>query len=262
MFEALYEKLTDADRALYLERIGLADLELKGDLDTLNRVLYAHVQTVPFENLDAWAAGHCPSLAVRDLFNKVVVQRRGGWCHELNGLLLAFLDCLGYQVYPIAARVTAGLDFTAPVGHRAVICVLDGKKYYCDVGFGDLAFQNAIPLDGTPSAFGFHMEKNGDWYEIWRGGERPMKIITFPDVAWEPVDFLHANFASTKSPGQPFNSAPYISIMKDDRRILLQGTTLTVQTDGPKTVLAENLEGARLTAALKEYFGIDYEIPG
>ncbi len=260
MFEALYEKLTDADRALYLERIGLADLEPTGDLDTLNRILYAHVQTVPFENLDAWAAGLCPSLAVRDLFNKVVLRRRGGWCHELNGLLLAFLDCLGYSVYPVLARVTAGLDFTAPVGHRAVICVLEGKKYYCDVGFGDLAFQNAIPFDGTPSAFGFHMEKNGDWYEIWRGGERPMKIITFPDLAMEPVDYLHANFASAMNPFEPFRSSLYVSIMKGAQRVLLQGDTLTVQTDGPKTVVAEHLEGERLTAALKEHFGIEYQI--
>ena len=260
MFEALYEKLTPQDRALYLERIGLAGLEHKTDLDTLNRILYAHVQTVPFENLDAWAAGRCPSLAVRDLFNKVIVQRRGGWCHELNGLLLAFLDCLGYQVYPIAARVTAGLDFTAPVGHRAVICVLEDKKYYCDVGFGDLAFQNAVPLDGTPSAFGFHVEKNGDWYEVWLGGDRPMKVITFPDVVWDPVDFLHANFASAMNPNEHFRSSPYISIMKDDQRILLQGTTLTVQTNGPKTVLAEGMDGAKLTAALKEYFGIEYEV--
>ena len=261
MFEALYEKLTAADCDRYLERIGLSASERKPDLDTLNRILYAHIQQVPFENLDAWAAGRCPSLAVRDLFDKVVLQRRGGWCHELTGLLLAFLDCLGYQVYPIAARVTAGLDFTAPVGHRAVICVLDGKKYYCDVGFGDLAFQNAIPFDGTPSAFGFHMEKNGDWYEIWRGGDRPMKIITFPDVAMEPVDFLHANFASAMNPFEPFRSSLYVSIMKDDQRILLQGTTLTVQTNGPKTVVAEGMDSARLTAALKEYFGIEYEIP-
>lgn len=260
MFEALYEKLTAADRDLYLERIGLAGLTPKADLDTLNRILYAHVQTVPFENLDAWAAGHCPSLAVRDLFEKVVVQKRGGWCHELNGLLLAFLACLGYEVYPIAARVTAGLDFTAPVGHRAVVCVLEDKKYYCDVGFGDLAFQNAIPFDGTPSTFGFRMEKSGDWYEVWRGGDRPMKIITFPDVAWEPVDFVHANFASAMNPHDPFRVAPYVSIMKGQTRVLLQGRTLTEQTDGPKTVLADDLDSTGITKALREHFGIVYEL--
>lgn len=260
MFEELYEKLTPTDRDLYLERIGLPGLPVKADLDTLNKVLYAHTQYVPFENLDACAAGRCPSLAVRDLFDKVVMQHRGGWCHELNGLLHPFLESLGYEVYSVGARVTANLDFLTPIGHHGVICVLEGKKYYCDVGYGGICFQSALSLDGTPSPFGFHIEKHGDWYEVWRDWGRPMRMLMFADLAYEPQDYLFANYANAVLPGEPFRDTPFISIMKDNRRILLQGTTLTVQTDGPKTVLAEGMDNAQMTAALKEYFGITYEI--
>lgn len=260
VFEALYEKLTEADRALYLERIGLPGLEPKADLDTLNRILYAHVHTVPFENLDAWDRHHCPSLAIRDLFNKIIVGKRGGWCHELNALLHVFLESMGYEVYSVGGRVTADLDFTAPIGHHGVICVLEGKKYYCDVGYGDISFQSAIPFDGTPTPFGFHMEKTGDWYEIWRDFGRTMKMVTFADVAYEPVDFLFANYANATNPNEPFCSMLYVTVMDGGKRILLQNSTLTEQGDGPKTVLAEGVTRAELTDLLKKYFGIEYQV--
>ena len=263
MFDALYEKLTAADRARYLERIGLPHLEPKADLDTLNRVLYAHTQHIPFENLDAWDAGRCPSLAVRDLFDKMILHRRGGWCHELNGLLHPFLESLGYQVYSVGGRVTAGLDFLTPIGHHGVICVLEGKKYYCDVGFGDICFQSAIALDGTPSPFGFSIEKKGDWYEVWRGGRHPMKMLMFADLAYEPQDYLFANHANAALPGEPFRDTLFVSIMDGSKRKLLRGTTLTEQGNSPKTVLAEGVERAALPALLRQHFGIEYTLfPG
>ena len=260
MFEALYEKLTDADRARYLERIGLPGLPLRGDPDTLDRVLYAHTQHIPFENLDAWDAGRCPSLAVRDLFDKMILHRRGGWCHELNGLLHPFLESLGYEVYSVGGRVTAGLDFLTPIGHHGVICVLEGKKYYCDVGFGDICFQSAIALDGTPSPFGFHIEKKGDWYEVWRDRGRAMKMLTFADLAYEPQDYLFANYANAALPSEPFRETLFVSIMDGNTRRLLHGTTLTEQGDGPKTVLAEGVRRADLPALLQRYFGIEYAL--
>lgn len=260
MFEKLYEKLTHADRDRYLERIGLSGLECKGDLDTLNKVLYAHVQHIPFENLDAWDRGHCPSLAVRDLFNKMILHRRGGWCHEQNGLLHAFLESLGYEVYSVGGRVTADLDFLTPIGHHGVICVLEGKKYYCDVGFGDICFQSAIALDGTPSPFGFHIEKHGDWYEVWRDRGRVMKMLMFADLAYEPMDYLFANYVNAHDPNEHFRNTLYVSIMDGDKRRLLHGTTLTEQGDGPKQVLAEGVERTGLTALLREYFGIEYRV--
>ena len=260
MFEELHEKLTDADRDVYLERIGLSGLPLKGDVDTLNRVLYAHTQHIPFENLDAWEAGRCPSLAVRDLFNKIVRNRRGGWCHELNGLLHPFLESLGYEVYSVGGRVTAGLDFLTPIGHHGVICVLEGKKYYCDVGFGDICFQSAIALDGTSSPFGFHIEQHGDWYEVWRDWGRPMKMLIFADLAYQPQDYLFANHANAALPGEPFRKELFVSIMAGDTRRLLRGSTLTEQKDGTKTVLAQGVERRQLTGLLKEHFGISYEV--
>lgn len=258
MFEELYAPLPDA--GAYLERIGLSGLPEKADLETLDRILYAHVQTVPFENLDAWAEGRAPSLSVRRMYKKIIQRRRGGWCHELNALLLSLLRALGFEAYSVCARVTT-VDFVVPVGHRAVVAVLDGKKYYCDVGFGDVAFQSAIALDAAPSPFGFHIEKNGGWYEVWRDGGPGRRLLAFADVPFEPVDFLYANRVSATDPMEHFRSTLYISRMHGDKRLLLQNGTLTERgPDGEKTLLAEidPADHAALSALLKTHFGIEY----
>lgn len=259
MFEELYAPLPDA--AAYLERIGLAGLIQKPDLEALNRILYAHVHTIPFENLDAWAEGKAPSLSVRGMYKKIVLRRRGGWCHELNALLQSLLTALGFEAYTVAGRVTT-VDFVVPLGHRAVIAVIDGKKYYCDVGFGDVAFQSAIALDGTASPFGFHIEKNGDWYEVWRGGEPGRRLLAFADVRFEPVDFIYANRVSATDPMEHFRSTLYISLMRGDKRLLLENGTLTEQgpDGGGKTTLEEidTADRSALSALLETYFGIGY----
>lgn len=258
MFEELYAPLPDAGE--YLERIGLPGLPRKCDLETLDQLLYAHVHTVPFENLDAWAAGKAPSLSIRRLYQKIVRRRRGGWCHELNALLRSLLTALGFEAYTVAGRVTT-MDFVVPLGHRAVIAVLDGKKYYCDVGFGDVAFQSAVALDGTPSPFGFHIEKNGGWYEVWQGEDPRRRLLAFPDLALEPVDFLYANRVSATDPAEHFRNTLYISLMRGDKRLLLENGTLTEQGPaGGKTVIAEidTADRTALGALLKTEFGIEY----
>ncbi len=258
MFESLYAPLPDT--APYMERLGLADLPLRHDLETLNRLLSAHVQRIPFENLDAYAAGRVPSLAVRDLYDKIILHRRGGWCHELNALLYAFLSALGFSVYSVGARVlTKG--FVTPIGHHGVVCVLDGRKYYCDVGFGDIAVQSAVALDGTPSPFGFRMEKRGDWYVmLHENAARTRELLTFADVVYEPVDFLYANYASATDENESFRNTLYVSIMDGETRLLLRGGTLTATCGGVRTVLAETADPARLQALLTEYFGIRYPL--
>ena len=114
MFDEYYAPLPDL--GAYLARIGLAGLEPRQDLETLTRVLEAHVQAVPFENLDACLGHRAPDLTVAGLFDKVVARRRGGWCHELNGLLLPLLRALGFDCYPIAGRISISADAVTPLG--------------------------------------------------------------------------------------------------------------------------------------------------
>jgi len=57
---------------------------------------------VPFEKLDIHL-GLAIKLDEEHLFEKIVTQRRGGFCYELNGLFAWMLRGLGFQVDLLSA---------------------------------------------------------------------------------------------------------------------------------------------------------------
>jgi N-hydroxyarylamine O-acetyltransferase len=66
----------------YLKRIDYSG-SLGLTAEVLNGLHYAHLLAVPFENLDIHL-GHPILLNEDQLFDKIVTQRRGGFCYELN----------------------------------------------------------------------------------------------------------------------------------------------------------------------------------
>ena len=50
---------------------------------------------------------------------------------------MALLEAVGFEVYPIGVRIMmGGRSFVPAIAHRASIIVIEGKRYYSDVGFG------------------------------------------------------------------------------------------------------------------------------
>ncbi len=104
---SLYEqRLSPAMADAYLRRIGY-DGQRDGSAATLAQIQQRHLLSVPFENLDI-LRGTALSLAVPDLFAKIVTRRRGGFCFELNGLFGYLLRALGYEVVDYTARFMLG----------------------------------------------------------------------------------------------------------------------------------------------------------
>ena len=122
-------------RTAYLKRIGIKG-ELPVNRDTLEKLLQAHLEQVPFENLDVYDFKKVPSLEADALFDKVVTRHRGGFCFELNTLFARLLESLGFKVYPVAVRVLWNKDSLPPLAHMALIVCLGKEKYFCDVGYG------------------------------------------------------------------------------------------------------------------------------
>src|SRR5918993_759721 len=73
-------------------------------LDTLRGIVLGHATSIPFENLDV-LLGRGVSLADQDVEQKLVRDRRGGYCFEQNSLLLRALSALGFAATPLSARV-------------------------------------------------------------------------------------------------------------------------------------------------------------
>ena len=76
----------------YLDRIrfqGTVEISLA----CLTKLQRFHQLHVPFENLDVFN-NRKKVLRVEDLYEQIVGQHRGGWCHELNGLFAWLLPGL------------------------------------------------------------------------------------------------------------------------------------------------------------------------
>ena len=134
----------NVDRSL--ARIGYTG-QREPTLATLTGLQTAHLIAVPFENLHVV---HRVGVRV-DVdwsYPKVVEQRRGGWCYELNGCFAALLHRLGFDADLLSCRTfepaTGGLS--AEFDHLALLVRVDAAAYLVDVGWGDSALRS-IPAE-------------------------------------------------------------------------------------------------------------------
>src|SRR2546427_7197223 len=91
------------DAQSYLKRIVYRG-SVRPSIDVLRRLHVRHLLSVPFENLDIHLGR--PIILDQELFyNKIVRDRRGGYCYELNGCFAWLLRELGFRVSMLSARV-------------------------------------------------------------------------------------------------------------------------------------------------------------
>lgn len=258
MSEELYAPIPNVDA--YLARIGIAQVK-EPTAAFLDELIYAHQHTVPFDNLDVCEKELTPSLAVSDLFDKIVVRKRGGYCFELNALFGALLKALGFDVRPCMARVLLRPIPYPLISHRANIVTIDGKRYLADVGFGGPQ-PTFAPLieDGasrTEEGQTFTLHRVGHtWWEVGYQGtkeeERPVLRICMLEVGEEdfvPLSFYQANFE-----GSVFRNNRMVNIKTADGALDLRNSTYTVFKGGEKT--AREVSDNELDQLLEEKFGI------
>jgi len=130
----------EMDRDAYISRISMAP----GDSISLNRdgldlLQWGHLVTVPFENLDI----HWKRPIILDtnrFYQKIVGDKRGGFCYELNGLFETLLRSMGFETRLVSARpFSKETGFGPEFDHAAIIVSLGDAEYLVDVGFGDFA---------------------------------------------------------------------------------------------------------------------------
>ncbi|HEY3485046.1 MAG TPA: arylamine N-acetyltransferase [Ilumatobacteraceae bacterium] len=127
----------DVDVDRYLERIGFGS-RVTNDADCLAALQLGHLEWVPFENLHVHSG-----IPVRTTLDwsvpKIVEQRRGGWCFELNGAFSALLRAIGFDVTLHSAQVSDARsgELGPPLDHLCLIATVDGTRWLTDVGFGD-----------------------------------------------------------------------------------------------------------------------------
>ena len=258
MYEELYAPLPDS--AAYLERIGLADAQPAPDLAWLEHLVRAQLTHVPFDAMDVWGRGDCPSLATEDLFDKIVRRRRGGYCYELNSLFCAFLKALGYDAYLVSVILVVGRDHIPPPAHCAIVCRIDGEKYFCDVGFGGPVPNGAVPFDGSV-ANGYRISVDGAFHvlELVEGAE-PGRIMLFHDVPTLPVELLPLNFHVSQREDSFFQKSLNVNLRYPDGAASIFGKRFHFHA-GDQRVERELTDLDDLRNVLETYFGIPGDDP-
>jgi N-hydroxyarylamine O-acetyltransferase len=128
----------------YLARINYSG-SIARDVQTLRALHRAHLLTVPFENLDI-AAGRKIVLDEEAILRKVIEQRRGGFCYELNGAFAALLQALEFRVTLLSARVSGDQGKESPEFDHLTLRVDLDEPWLVDVGFGE-SFLEPLRMD-------------------------------------------------------------------------------------------------------------------
>lgn len=136
------------DLDAYFQRIGYSG-ERSPTLKTLEAIHLCHAQSIAFENLSPLLKQPV-LLDLNSLQQKLIDQRRGGYCFEQNALFRSALIAIGFRVTNLAARVVWNRPegSIAPRSHMLLKVEIDEAPYIADVGFGGLTL--TTPLLLTP----------------------------------------------------------------------------------------------------------------
>jgi N-hydroxyarylamine O-acetyltransferase len=154
------------DLNAYLDRIGYTGSRAP-TLETLTAIHRAHLMTIPYENLNLHIGRDLP-LGQAQAFEKIVGQKRGGWCCEMNGLMAWVLTEMGYVVSLLASGVMEQPQGDGSEGEHLVLLVrIDGRSWLVDVGFGNGIFE-PIPMEVgsyTQGSLTYALSRSGDvWF--------------------------------------------------------------------------------------------------
>ncbi len=246
----------------YLERIGYQGA-LTPVLATLQGLQLAHLRSVAFENLSIHA-GQAIALEPTALFHKIVEQRRGGFCYELNGLFAALLAAVGFKLDRLAANVCGqGGRFGPDFDHLCLLVHLEEADYLVDVGFGD-SFQQPLRLNDLDEQVedekSYRLASEDGHYTLFeRLADSPADEaapqyrfrLTPHDLSdFEPMCRYHQTSADSH-----FTQKRICSLATPQGRISLSDLRLIVRQGGQRveTLLAAESD---FSVALKQHFGI------
>lgn len=223
----------------YLNRIGIAKTDA-ADLETLKLLQRRHLLTVPFENLDIhWKRPIL--LDAKHFYDKIIGEKRGGFCYELNGLFYELLKEIGFESKIISARVSDGKgDFSREYDHLAILTKIGADEYLVDVGFGNFT---AEPLKlvtdvEQPDDCGVFMIRKYDdkYFEVVKkSGDVWQSEYVFNDVNCDLQEFVSMCEFHQTSPESHFTRGKVCSLLTLDGRKTLTDKKFIFTKNGDKT---------------------------
>ena len=246
----------------YLDRINF-NKETKTDAKTLYGLHLAHMLAVPFENLDI-GLGRKIRIDEQDIWDKLIVNKRGGFCYELNGLFAWLLKQIGFNVTYLNARVfnrtgELGSDFD----HLTLLVQIPGQsdRWLADVGFGD-SFLEPLRFDEQDEQIqgfrGYRIEETAEGYVVWQKsytGEWEQQYYFDLQSRRFPEEYKAGCHYHQTSPKSSFTRGSIISKATPDGRISLEEEKLIITINGVRTEKSVSNQ-AEYQLLLKEHFDV------
>lgn len=244
----------------YFERISYTGSR-EPTLETLYALHRQHQYVIPFETLDI----HLPRTIVLEndrIFEKLINERRGGFCYEQNGLFSQVLRELGYQdITLLEAQVyDAQGNLSVRFDHLALTVTIAGERWLVDVGFGSKIIE-PLRLDDPGE-----QSVEGRIYRVQHNGEQGHYSKRDENGGWmhEYLFYLQprtlVDFADTcryhQTPESPFSARRMATMPSPDGRVTYQNDTLTIRKGDEYTEYLLHSED-EIRAALKKHFGIE-----
>lgn len=244
----------------FFSRIGMDE----NTLVHMNSVFLGRVQTacvthVAYENLDI-LKGKPLSLDADALFEKIVLNGRGGYCFELNGLLAYMLGEMGFSVSERFARFLRGEKEIPMRRHRVTVVSLPDGDYFMDIGVGQIAPRLPIKMEEklvqtqNEETYRFERDERHGWilWELHDGKWR--EYLAIPDDIAYPVDFIQPSFFCENHPDSVFNKQKMIAIKTEAGRKTIDGSTYKVFEGEVLKEIRENLPDCEINERLKNEF--------
>jgi N-hydroxyarylamine O-acetyltransferase len=257
--------LTSKQLELYFSRIGYQGLTQVSE-ETLDNIHTAQIFSIPFENLElqeiknANKADTIIHLDEKSIFNKLVLNRRGGYCHENNELLATVLSTLGFKVDRLAARVL--IEPNLSITHKLLLVTIGDKQWIADVGFGANGIYKPMPLvpDQIIKQYGdfFRLIREEDKYtlEITQA-ENWVKLYEFSTNPVNAVDFEPMSYYVSHHPNSIFVKNRICVLPTPEGRITLNNDQLKIKQGKSKTQISLK-DGPGYLEALETYFGLKF----
>lgn len=243
-------RVSGFDLDAYYSRIGFQGT-VSADFDTLRRLMRCQLFSVPFENLDV-LAGTVPSLVPEEIYAKVVLHGRGGYCYEVNGIFALALEAIGIPYRLVAARP---MTYTVrrPKTHMAIIATVEGREWLCDLGFGGYGIREPVDLRWLDC----DIMQDYDAFRLTKISDKDYLLQTFTDGDWknlyefnlceqELVDFEPANWLNATHPESIFVQGLIVVLQHESGKLVLSGERFRYVSEGKTEetfVSAEDVAG-------------------
>ncbi|MBS1518850.1 MAG: arylamine N-acetyltransferase [Bacteroidetes bacterium] len=248
----------------YLNRINYTGV-VSPEHFTLFGIHRNHLLSIPFENLEIHF-GKKIILNKDHLYNKIIKNKRGGYCYELNGMLYLLLKETGFKVKMISAQVNIGENadniWSQEFSHMALIVTFgENENYLCDVGFGDnfiepLKFDINVSRKDPAGIFRI-IKGDGEYFNLQNSQDgiefKNSYRFTVKEREWK--DFEEMNIYQQTSENSHFTKNRICSIATVTGRISLSSTKLTITENGEKKI-TELTDENDFKKKLREYFQI------